>query len=272
MRRPVRRAGAGLRSALQAAAIPNWSGARDPAPNAEALVFRRAPGRLPGGRRIYAIGDVHGCAVALTTLHAAIADDLAARPVASATLVHLGDYIDLGPDSAGVIERLLAPAPAPRLRVVNLLGDHERMLLEAIGGDRAAATDWLHAGGRTTLASWGLDPDLPREEWADAIPAPHLDFLQTLEPSYRDGDYLFVHAGIRPNVPLETQTLDDMVTIRQPFLWTAEPLGVVVVHGHSSAPAAAIEDHRIGLDTGAGTGGKLTCAVLEDDLVGLIAA
>ncbi|MBN8902484.1 MAG: metallophosphoesterase [Rhodospirillales bacterium] len=272
MRRPVRRAGAGLRSALQAAAIPSWSGARDPAPNAEALVFRRAPGRLPAGRRVYAIGDVHGCAAALATLHAAIADDLAARPVTAAILVHLGDYIDLGPDSADVIERLLAPAPAPRLRVVNLLGDHERMLLQAIGGDRAAATDWLHAGGRATLASWGLDPDLPREGWADAVPAAHLAFLRALAPFHREGDYLFVHAGIRPNVPLDAQTVDDMVTIRQPFLWTSQPLGVVVVHGHTASPAVAMEEHRIGLDTGAGTGGKLTCAVLEDDLVVLIAA
>ncbi|MBN8907758.1 MAG: serine/threonine protein phosphatase, partial [Rhodospirillales bacterium] len=145
-------------------------------------------------------------------------------------------------------------------------------LLDAIDGDRAAATDWLHAGGRATLASWGVDPDLPRDGWAQAIPAPHLAFLRRLEPSWRDGDYLFVHAGIRPDVPLGAQTLDDLVTIRQPFLWTVQPLGVVVVHGHSASPTVTIAEHRIGLDTGAGTGGKLTCAVLEDDLVGLIAA
>jgi serine/threonine protein phosphatase 1 len=89
---------------------------------------------------------------------------------------------------------------------------------------------------------------------------------------HREGDYLFVHAGIRPGVPLTAQTLDDVVSIRQPFLWTEQPFGVIVVHGHSSNPSPVRTDNRIGLDTGAGMGGKLTCAVLEEDLVGLLAA
>jgi serine/threonine protein phosphatase 1 len=96
-------------------------------------------------------------------------------------------------------------------------------------------------------------------------------FLRGLKRTHREGDYLFVHAGIRPGVTLAAQTLDDLVSIRQPFLWTEQPLGVIVVHGHSSGPSVVRTDNRIGLDTGAGMGGILTCAVLEEDLIGLIA-
>ena len=116
-----------------------------------------------------------------------------------------------------------------------------------------------------------LDPDLPRERWEAALPAAHVAFLRGLKRMHREGDYLFVHAGIRPGVPLTEQTLDDLVSIRQPFLWTEQPLGAIVVHGHSSNPAVVRTDNRIGLDTGAGMGGRLTCAVLEEDLLGLIA-
>jgi serine/threonine protein phosphatase 1 len=266
MRRASRRR---VRAALDAAAIPTWSEPRSVAASAEALRFVRAPGRLPRGRRIYAIGDIHGCLAQLEQLHREIVRDLAARPVAAPLLVHLGDYIDNGPDSAGVIEHLISRSPP--IPTINLLGDHERMLLDALAGDRAAATDWLWAGGKAALASWGLDPELPREQWEVAFPPAHLAFLRGLQRTHREGDYLFVHAGIRPSVPLAAQTLDDLVSIRQPFLWTEQPLGVIVVHGHSSSPSVVRTGNRIGLDTGAGMGGTLTCAVLEDDLVGLIA-
>jgi serine/threonine protein phosphatase 1 len=133
------------------------------------------------------------------------------------------------------------------------------------------ATDWLHSGGQASLASWGIAPDLPRDQWRSALPPAHIAFLRGLIPSHREGDYLFVHAGIRPGIPLPEQTLDDLVTIRQPFLWTEQDHGVVVVHGHSAGPAPVTAGNRIGLDTGAGLGGKLTCAVLEEDLIGLLA-
>lgn len=272
MRRPIRRGGGRVRAALDAAAIPTWTAQRPVAESADALRFRQAPGWVPRGRRVYAVGDIHGAAIQLRTLHAAIVADLAARPVPAAVLVHLGDYIDQGPDSAGVLDLLLAPPPAANLTVVNLLGDHERMLLDALAGDRAAATDWLWAGGRATLASWGLDPDLPREQWDAALSPAHIGFMRNLIASHREGDYLFVHAGIRPGVALAQQTLEDMVTIRQPFLATERDLGVVVVHGHSAGPATVTAPNRIGLDTGAGMGGKLTCAVLEEDVIGLLAA
>ena len=268
MRRPRRLA----RAALAATAIPTWNDAPPLATTPDALRFRAAPGWMPRGRRVYAIGDVHGCKPQLLALHTAIAADLAARPIEAAVLIHLGDYIDLGPDSAGVIELLANAAPIPGVTTINLVGDHERMLLQAQDGDRASATDWLWSGGRDALASWGIAADLPREAWEAALPASHVAFLRGLAWSHREGDYLFVHAGIRPGVALARQAKDDLVTIRQPFLWTEQDLGVVVVHGHSTNPAPVVTANRVGIDTGAGNGGKLTCAVLEEDRVGFLVA
>ena len=265
MRRPA------MRAALDAAAIPTFSGPRVMAESADAIRFLRAPGWMPRGRRAYVVGDVHGCRDRLVALHGLIAADFAARPTGSAVLVHLGDYIDQGPDSAGVVALLAAGAPVAGMAVVNLMGDHERMLLGGLEGERAAATDWLWAGGREALASWGLPGDLPREDWEAALPAAHVAWLRSLVLTHREGGYLFVHAGIRPGVTLEDQAREDLVTMRHPFLSTEQDFGVVVVHGHSSTPSVQIGVNRIGLDTGAGIGGKLTCAVLEDDVVGLLA-
>jgi serine/threonine protein phosphatase 1 len=269
MRRPRRRPG--LRAALGAAAVATFTGPRDMAASPEAIRFMRAPGWLSRGRRVYVVGDIHGCFDKLTALHALIAADFAQRPTGAAVLVHLGDYINQGPDSARVVALLSAGPPVPGIAVVNLLGDHERMLLDALAGDRASATDWLWAGGTAALESWGLCPDLPREQWETALPAAHVAFLRSLAHTHREGSYLFVHAGLRPGVPLAEQSLDDLVTVRQPFLSSEQDHGAVVVHGHSSSPSVHIGANRIGLDTGAGIGGKLSCAVLEDDLVGLLA-
>lgn len=269
MRRPLRRPA--RRSALAATAIPTYAGPRPVAGRLDALHIIHAPGRLPPNHRVYVIGDVHGHLDRLRTLHCLIADDLLARPVPNPILVHLGDYINQGPDSAGVLTHLIG-LRTPNARVINLLGDHERMLLDAIDGDRAAATDWLWAGGRHALPSWGLSPDLPREAWAQAFPAGHLALLRSLVLTYQAGDYLFVHAGLRPGVPLRNQTRDDLLMIRQPFLASEAPLGAVIVHGHSSQPEVSIQPNRIGLDTGAGIGGRLTCAILEEDGIALLAA
>ncbi len=271
MRRPARRA-ARARAALEAAAVPTWSGPRQTGSSTADMRWLRAPGWMPRGRRAYAIGDVHGCKDKLAALHRTIAVDMAERPIGSAILVHLGDYIDQGPDSAGVLDLLAGGPPVPGLAVVNLMGDHERMLIDALGGDRAAATDWLWAGGRDALASWGIDPDLPREAWEAALPAAHVAFLRGLALTHREGDYLFVHAGIRPGVPLSKQTTDDLTAMRQPFLFTDGDLGFIVVHGHSTNPSVVTATNRVSVDTGAGMGGKLTCVVLEDDVVGVIAA
>jgi len=269
MRRPIRRTRA--RATLQAAVVPTWTGPKSAGATPDSMRWLRAPGRLPAGRRVYAIGDIHGCKDKLLTLHQAIAQDLKERP-ATAVLVHLGDYIDQGPDSAGVLDVLTGPPPASGLRVVNLMGDHERMLVDALNGDRAAATDWLWAGGRETLAGWGIDPDSPREQWEPGIPPAHVAFLRGLATTHRENGYLFVHAGIRPGVRLDDQTLDDLTAMRQPFLFTEGDLGAIVVHGHSNTPQVAVMGNRIGIDTGAGMGGRLSCVALEDDVVGILSA
>ena len=157
-----------------------------------------APASLPPGRRIYAIGDIHGCARQLDTLHVRIAEDLAARPVASPVLLHIGDYVDRGADTAGVIARLVDGCPIPGMEMVNLMGNHESTMLDALSGERAAGTDWLFAGGKAALESYGIDPEGPRDVWARVIPQAHQDFLRRLPLMHREGGYAFIHAGVRP--------------------------------------------------------------------------
>ena len=142
------------------------------------ITLSRAPASLPGGRRIYAIGDIHGCDVQLGNLHEIIAEDLARRPVDAPLLLHIGDYVDRGADTAGVLRRLLAGSPIEGVPVVNLVGNHDETMLHALSGDRPAATDWLFTGGRPALESYGIDPDSPRESWPEHVPAEHLDFLR----------------------------------------------------------------------------------------------
>jgi serine/threonine protein phosphatase 1 len=261
-----------LRGALAATAVPTW--ARPPAPSADrtTLAFVRSPGLLRDGRRIYAIGDIHGCLDKLRLLHDAIAADLARRPIGDAMLIHLGDYIDEGSDSAGVISLLAAGPPVAALKTVNLMGDHERTALDALDGDAPSATDWLHGGGAATLRGWGVDPTTPRDEWRGKIPGEHLQFLRDLALRYRADDYVFVHAGLRPGVPLQRQSGDDLLRIRQPFLYSDEQFAAVVVHGHTPGPAPVLRRNRICIDTGAGFSGRLTCAVFEADQVAFISA
>jgi serine/threonine protein phosphatase 1 len=257
---------------LEATSVPTWRPPRVTGADAAALTFVLAPGRLPRGRRIYAIGDIHGCLEALQRLHATIADDMRRHPTAAATLIHLGDYIDGGPHSAGVVALLAAGPPVVGLRTINLMGDHERTALDALAGDGAAATDWLHTGGDTALASWGISSDVPRSEWTRLIPEAHVAFMRGLALEHREGDYLFVHAGIRPGVRLDQQTEEDMLGIRQSFLASESEFGAIIVHGHTASPTQVIKPNRIGLDTGAGFGGKLTAAVFEDDGVAFMSA
>ena len=233
--------------------------------------FSLAPGRLAPGKRVYAVGDVHGCADRLATLHAAITADLAARPIRHSTLVHLGDYVDRGPDSAGVVARIAA-GPAITA-TVNLLGNHERMMLDALAADDPRAiAHWLMNGAAPSLASWGVPRGAAPRDWAARIPADHLARLRGLALTHRSDDYLFVHAGIRPGRPLRRQLEEDLIWIREPFLSYAGDLGAVIVHGHTPVPAPVVRPNRIGIDTGAVLGGPLTCAVLEADQVGFISA
>ena len=232
--------------------------------------FQDAPGQLPEGHRVYAIGDIHGCAERLWAMHDAIAADLAARPVATPLVLHVGDYVDRGPDSAGVVQRLAAGDALAGVATVNLMGNHERTMIDALDGAGASATDWMISGGREALASWGGDPDAPRNSWRAHVPDADLGFLRGLALRHQVGGYLFVHAGIRPGVKLADQTDQDLLTIRNSFLYSEQAFGVVVVHGHTPRIAPEIRFNRIGIDTGAVFGGKLTCAVLEADRIGFI--
>ena len=235
--------------------------------------FIQAPGSLPPGQRIYAVGDVHGCLERLKALHALIADDLESRPIAEPLLLHLGDYVDRGPDSAGVIALLAAASPVADVPTVNLMGNHEQMMLAAIAtGETEAGELWLANGGADSLLSWGVPRSAQPKEWPSYLPKAHLIFLRDLAPSYEAGDYLFVHAGIRPGIPLERQTRHDMMWIREPFLSCKEPFGRVVVHGHTPRQEPTVRPNRIGIDTGAVMGGVLTCVVLEEDRLGFITA
>ncbi len=235
------------------------------------VAFQPAPATLPPGRRVYAIGDVHGCDHQLALLHRAIAADLAARPVAAPLIVHVGDYLDRGPASAAVLERLAAGPPLPGVETVNLRGNHEAMALAVLaGGDAESATLWLLNGAAATLASWGIDADQSAAFWARHVPAAHLRFLQGLAMSHSEGGYFFAHAGVRPGVPLTAQDPADLLWIREPFLSYRGNLGAVVVHGHTPKQKPVIRRNQIGIDTGAVYGGPLTAAILEADQIGFL--
>jgi serine/threonine protein phosphatase 1 len=233
------------------------------------ISFATAPASLPPGQRVYAVGDVHGCLDRLQALHALIAEDLAARPIAAATLVHLGDLVDRGPDSAGVVALLSAGPPVAGLPTVNLMGNHEQMMLMALTArDAEPAELWMRNGGQATLRSWSVP--LGAVTWMQHIPAAHLLFLRDLAFTHRIGPYFFVHAGLRPGVPLARQVPHDLLWIREPFLSCEDDFGVVVVHGHTPCEVPEIRSNRIGIDTAAVLGGALTCAVLEGESVGFL--
>ncbi|MBX6376247.1 MAG: serine/threonine protein phosphatase, partial [Acetobacteraceae bacterium] len=201
----------------------------------------------------------------LAALHGAIRRAAAGRPPAERTvLVHLGDYVDRGPDSAAVVERLLrGPPPLPGAEVINLVGNHEVMMLDAFDPRSApgAIGFWLDNGGAATLASYGAEVE-DAASW-ELVPQEHLAFLRRCALSWRAGGYLFVHAGVRPGVPLDRQDPFDLVWIREPFLSFQGELDAVVVHGHTPSAMPEVLPHRIGIDTGAVFGGALTCLVLE---------
>jgi len=236
------------------------------------ITLSSAPATLPPGRRVYAIGDIHGCDAQLGNLYEIIAEDYARRPFGHAVLLHIGDYVDRGADTAGVLRRLLRGSPVEGMQVVNLLGNHDETMLNALSGDRPAATDWLFAGGRPALESYGVDPDSPRETWPQSVPREHLDFLRRLTLTHREGGYFFVHGGIRPGVELEKQVREDLLRMRQPFLYSEADFGAVVVHGHTPVKEPVVRHNRIAIDTGAVFGGKLTCLVLEGGTLGFLTA
>jgi serine/threonine protein phosphatase 1 len=219
------------------------------------------------------VGDVHGCLERLEAIHALIAEDLATRPTDDPVLLHLGDYVDRGPDSAGVVARLAVGGTLAAVPTVNLMGNHEEMMLAALAIGETEATElWLSNGGADSLLSWDVPRSAQPKEWASYLPKSHLLFLRDLAVRHAVGGYLFVHAGIRPGIPLERQSRHDLMWIREPFLSFKEPFGPVVVHGHTPRQEPVVRSNRIGIDTGAVMGGVLTCVVLEEDRLGFITA
>lgn len=252
------------------------------------IAFRRETHRprrgvRGGGRPLYAVGDVHGCYDLLRALLAEIGRDAAARyPGVTPMLVMCGDYIDRGPDSAKVLTALNWLLRSPAVDVTLLEGNHEAMLRLFI--DRPTAhSRWLSFGGAQTLASYGLNvpdgaPDeatmtVLRDRLLDAMPTSHYQLLDRLEPMVSTGDYVFVHAGVRPGVALDAQHREDLQWIRDEFLDHPDPSAAVVVHGHTwEDDRATVLPHRIGIDTGAYQTGVLTALRIEDDAIDVIQA
>lgn len=238
-------------------------------------MFNFAPRRDNGpagarGWRAYAVGDVHGRLDLLEQLLDKIHEDLDRRPARKVLLVFVGDLIDRGPNSAQVIERLRTYS-RPAVETVFLLGNHEEVLLRILGGEAELISKWRWFGGGECLASYGVDAeklaglkdDEALEVVRNAIPKEHVEFLESFDDSCRFGDYLFVHAGIRPGVEIDQQRQSDLRWIREPFLFDDTDHGFVVVHGHTVRPEVEMRPNRIGIDTGAYKSGVLTALAIE---------
>jgi serine/threonine protein phosphatase 1 len=238
------------------------------------LLFRRqkapTPAWVPEGRRLYAIGDIHGRLDLLDGLLKQIAQDEAARGGPVGELIFLGDLVDRGPESAQVIDRLIALRDA-RPDVHFLLGNHEEVFLGALAGDVKALRLFSRIGGEETILSYGVSPqayaqadyDELHRLLVEAVPAAHRDFLKSCEDMVVAGDYVFVHAGIRPGVPLADQRPADLRWIRDEFLRARGPLEKLVVHGHTISEEIVELPHRVGIDTGAYRSGLLTAMGFE---------
>ncbi|CAN5128562.1 metallophosphoesterase family protein [soil metagenome] len=220
--------------------------------------------------RVYAIGDIHGRADLMVDLLEAIIADDAARAALPSQIILLGDLIDRGPMSAQVIDCAMDMA-RKGAAIRFLKGNHEEVFLQAARGDNKAVRFFCRIGGHETLLSYGLaEVDyaaMTSDELGDwmlqNIPRAHVDFVDGFEDMIEIGDYLFVHAGIRPDVPLAEQTPKDLHWIRDDFLSCREPLGRLVVHGHTITQEVDEQVNRIGIDTGAYLSGRLTAIGLE---------
>lgn len=223
---------------------------------------------VPPGQRLYAIGDIHGRLDLFRTMIERIDADDAARDPAETTVILLGDLVDRGPDSAGVIDAARTWGRQRRVRLVQ--GNHEEMFLRSFDDDETLR-HFLRYGGRETLASYTIPPDACdhatmaelRRMMATGVPAADIAFLQAMEERVHIGDYLFVHAGIRPGVPIAEQTGSDMRWIRGEFLQDRSVREFMVVHGHTIVDEPEFTPNRIGLDTGAFQSGRLTAIGLE---------
>ncbi len=262
-------------------------------------LFGRAPSlpegapEVPAGLRVYAIGDIHGERQILEDLLALIGEDMARADLGDMVradlgdtgragrgeggdglrplLVFLGDYVDRGADSAGVLDRLCA-GPLPGAGCRFLAGNHEEAMLNFIK-DPVVHADWLGFGGAETLASYGIRASVGitdaarcralRDQLVERLPDRHRSFLTGLESHLVLGDYIFVHAGIRPGRRIERQRRDDLLWIREPFLSSTAKHPKVVVHGHTIVDNPEMSCNRIAIDTGAYATGVLSALVLD---------
>ncbi len=227
--------------------------------------------RREPGRRVYAVGDIHGRLDLLVTLEGLIRRDLAGAPPAHSCLVFLGDYVDRGPASREVIDHLLERPPLCNEQVF-LRGNHEQVLLDVLSSANRLE-EWVSFGGMETLASYGIKPRLSlgaeaaadvQREFAARFPAPHLAFLNATRLTFETPNHFFVHAGIDPRRSLEQQRPSDLMWIREPFLASTKQYPKIIVHGHTPVRRAEIHPNRINIDTGAFVTGRLTCAVIDD--------
>ena len=225
--------------------------------------------RLPDGIRIYALGDIHGRSDLLKQMFTVIDADIARSPISRPIEVFLGDYIDRGPDSARTLDLLIERSH--HRETVFLKGNHEAYLLEVLR-DPGKIEEWRQFGGLQTLMSYGIQPTLNPDaaEQGDLISAlteviggDHLSFLQGLKPSFVCGDFFFVHAGVRPGIPLNEQQETDLLWIRNEFLDSDENFGKFIVHGHTPVREPDIRPNRINIDTGAYATGKLTLLTIQ---------
>lgn len=226
-------------------------------------------GGLRHGLRLYCLGDIHGRSDLLLEARDAIDDDLSQRPVAESLIICLGDYVDRGPDPAGVLELLANdPFPAP---LILLRGNHE-VMMQAFLREPEELGAWRRFGGLETLASYGVDVseaamgrgfEQTRQSLLARLPQSHLALLEGLQLSWSIDDYFFCHAGVRPGAPLDAQTERDLLWIRKDFLSWRGDFGKIIVHGHTPVAAPEILPNRINIDTGAFASGRLTCLVLE---------
>jgi serine/threonine protein phosphatase 1 len=224
-----------------------------------------------GNLRIYVIGDIHGRSDLLDKIVDKIRRDIDSYPTKEGLTITLGDYVDRGPDSRGVLDRL-SSNPFPT-RYLAIRGNHES-LFEAVLRDPSAGDHWGTLGGLATLRSYGI----PVEEFTVGkkleqaartlraiIPKQHLQFLSKLKPYITIGNMFFCHAGIRPGIPLENQAIEDLLWIRDEFLSSTADFGKVVVHGHSPTEWPDIRPNRINIDTAAFASGRLTCLVIDGE-------
>lgn len=223
----------------------------------------------PEGIRLYAIGDVHGRLDLLQEMHGLIRADIDRHPTHDWRIIHLGDYIDRGPDSKGVLD-FLVHASTHDPRILSLIGNHDDGFLHYLAAGDTNGIFALH-GGRDTARSYGVEVDYTDPASAKAayplllhaIPQAHIDYIRSMPSSVSFGDFFFCHAGVNPGVPLDAQDRDDLMWIRTLFLKWTDPLDKVIIHGHTPQSSVDVQLNRVNLDTYAWKNGKLSAIVID---------